>query len=576
MRLLVTHRLRRTRREGYVERTEVLEGEEIRLGRGSDAELHLPDARVLLHHATLTVEGGTIVVRADPRAEIELDGIPVDSAHLTDGHTVAVGPYDLTWVAERGDCDGALTIELARPMGDAETLVRARVRTPLLSRRRSGWALGGLVALVLLVIGVGVPVGSFVGEPQVQRQATEAGDAAIIRQAETLWVTEQLSDVHHNLEAGCQACHLEPFATVTETSCLACHDTLAAHVGPHATFAADVNMEEGCASCHQEHKGANGIFPTAAVTEDGCIACHSKDIAPGNGGKLAKVASIAQHPAILYPPAPASDLKFSHASHLVPEGKRGPTGAREKLGCADCHQSANAGRDMTVPSFEEGCQSCHTLAFASEDPGRRLPHGSPTKVRLAVTKFYEALAAGQIDVPAFEAPVRRRRPGQEARPQLVAPPEPVPVSVRIEQAMAGPAVKGQCATCHTLTDSAYPVQWGVAPVRFEHDWITRAAFSHEDHRKDAKCTTCHADAVKSEKVSDVSLPAIGTCLECHGSAFEAPKVESTCVTCHEYHGTTNTNAALPDDVTHRFAGRSTGNEAVLSDQLGRYLAEVRN
>lgn len=575
MRLLVTHRLRRTRREGFVERTEVLEGETIRLGRGSDSELHLPDARVLLHHATLSLEGGVIVVRANPSAEIELDGIPVDIAPLTEGHTVAVGPYDLTWGAERGDCDAAFTIELARPMGDAETMVRERVRTPLLSRRRSGWALGGLLAVILLVIGVGIPLGSFVGQPEIQREATQASDAAIIRQAESLWVTERLSDVHHNLEAGCQACHVKPFAPVAETSCLACHDKLAAHVGPHATFSADVKLEEGCASCHQEHKGPKGIFPTAAVTENGCIACHSKDIEPGNGGELAKVASIAQHPAIVYPTAPASGLMFSHASHLIPEGKRGPTGAREKLGCTDCHQSANEGRDMTVPSFEQGCRSCHTLAFASEDPNRRLPHGSTDKVKAAVTEFYEALAAGKIDVPVFEAPARRRRPGEENREQLVAPPEPVPASVRIERAMSGPAVKGQCATCHTLTNGADPAQWGVAPVRFEHDWITRAEFSHEDHRKDAKCTTCHADAAKSEKVSDVSLPAMGTCLECHGSAFEAPEVDSTCVTCHEYHGTIDKNAALPGDATHRFASRTGSAESELSDQLGRYLAVAR-
>lgn len=69
---------------------------------------------------------------------------------------------------------------------------------------------------------------------------------------------------------------------------------------------------------------------------------------------------------------------------------------------------------------------------------------------------------------------------------------------------------------------------------------------------------------------------MGTCLECHGSAFEAPEVDSTCVTCHEYHGTTDKNAALPNDATHRFASRSEGADPALADRLGRYLKTAAN
>ncbi|MBO6782688.1 MAG: hypothetical protein JJ899_05350, partial [Alphaproteobacteria bacterium] len=214
MRVLVTHRLRRTRREGYVERSETLEGETIRIGRGSDVELHLPDGRVLLHHATLAVENGELMLRADPSAEIELDGIPVDIAQLTPGRTVAVGPYDITCGEAVEGHDACISVELARPMGDAETIVRERVRTPLLSRSRSGWALGGLLGLVLLVVGVGIPLSSFLGERETQRVATDAGETDIMRMAESMWLTEQLSSVHDNLEAGCQACHVTPFATV--------------------------------------------------------------------------------------------------------------------------------------------------------------------------------------------------------------------------------------------------------------------------------------------------------------------------------------------------------------------------
>jgi hypothetical protein len=544
MRLLVRHRLRRTRREGYVERSEILEADSIRIGRGSDSELHLTDGRVLLHHATISLENSALVVTADPPAEIEHDGIVVAQAELTPGHIIAIGPYDITCGETEDGCDAAIGVELARPMGDAESALRERVRTPLLGRRRSGWKIGGAIALVLLLLGVGLPLSTFIQSPspEVVSGNTDT-DQDILRMAETLWVTERLSRVHDNLEAGCQACHVAPFAAVTESTCLECHNTLTAHIDPHASFGADVNMEDGCASCHQEHIGPDGILPGVAVTETGCIACHNGDIDPGDGRSLAKVASIAEHPPFTLPTPPDSGLKFSHASHLVPQGKRGPDGARQVLGCVDCHQSVNAGADMTLPSFESGCRSCHTLAFAAEDPNRRLPHGSVWTVQDEVEDFYAAVERGDIVAPKTEAPPRRRRPGQSAAPRSFAPPEPVPAAQRAAAALSGPAVKGQCATCHVLDEGTQVADWDIAPVDAVHTWLSSAHFSHKDHEGEAGCASCHAVG-KSEKVSDVAMPSMGTCLDCHGSAADFPEVDSTCVSCHAFHGTVGQGASV--------------------------------
>lgn len=540
MRLLVRHRLRRTRREGYVDRSEILDADEIRLGRGSDTELHLTDGRVLLHHATITLRDGVLEIAPDANGEIQQDGIPVPLAAFDTAHTISVGPYDLTRLDDEEGCDAAIGIELTRPMGDAETDLRERLSTPLLSRRRTGWKLGGAVALVLLLLGVGVPLSTFFVSDDVAAPVSEAGTAELLRLAENLWVTDGVSRVHGNLDRGCQACHTAPFAAVTNATCMDCHNTLTTHVDPHAKYN-NKTKKNDCSACHQEHTGPDGMLPGVEITEAGCVTCHNGAINYADGSPLLKVASIAAHPPMTLPTPPASGLIFSHASHLVSEGMRSPEGGRKKLGCVDCHQSVNAGADMTLPGFESGCRSCHTLAFSPEDPTRRLPHGSVWKVQAEVDEFYAAVEAGDIKVTPLAAPERRRRPG--ARPRAIVKPAPLPAAARAEAALSGPAVKGQCQTCHVLDEGTNAAEWDIVPVDAIHDWLSSARFDHGDHEGEASCSSCHAVAT-SQSVEDVAMPSIGTCLECHGSASDFPDVDSTCASCHEFHGELEQGASL--------------------------------
>ena len=540
MRLLVRHRLRRTRREGYVDRSEILDADEIRLGRGSDTELHLTDGRVLLHHATITLRDGVLEIAPDANGEIQQDGIPVPLATFDTAHTISVGPYDLTRLDDEEGCDAAIGIELTRPMGDAETDLRERLSTPLLGRRRTGWKLGGAVALVLLLLGVGVPLSTFFVSDDVAAPVSEAGTSELLRLAENLWVTDGVSRVHENLDRGCQACHTAPFAAVTNATCMDCHNTLTTHVDPHAKYNTKTKKND-CSACHQEHIGPDGMLPGVEITEVGCVTCHNGAINYADGSPLLKVASIAAHPPMTLPTPPASGLIFSHASHLVSEGMRSPEGGRKKLGCVDCHQSVNAGADMTLPGFESGCRSCHTLAFSPEDPTRRLPHGSVWKVQAEVDEFYAAVEAGDIKVMPLAAPERRRLPG--ARPRAIVKPAPLPAAARAEAALSGPAVKGQCQTCHVLDEGTNAAEWDIVPVDAIHDWLSSARFDHGDHEGEASCSSCHAVAT-SQSVEDVAMPSIGTCLECHGSASDFPDVDSTCASCHEFHGEPEQGASL--------------------------------
>jgi hypothetical protein len=51
------------------------------------------------------------------------------------------------------------------------------------------------------------------------------------------------------------------------------------------------------------------------------------------------------------------------------------------------------------------------------------------------------------------------------------------------------------------------------------------------------CTGCHADAATSKLTSDVLLPGIKTCRQCHTSEAPHPQgaADAHCSECHVYH-----------------------------------------
>jgi predicted CXXCH cytochrome family protein len=101
-----------------------------------------------------------------------------------------------------------------------------------------------------------------------------------------------------------------------------------------------------------------------------------------------------------------------------------------------------------------------------------------------------------------------------------------------------------CVVCHTVnrlqvagkvgTPGADLPQWSIAPVAGQHAWMPKARFEHSAHET-TKCTDCHA-APDSKKASDVLMPAIAVCRDCHmGAEKVTNKVASDCGTCHGFH-----------------------------------------
>ncbi|MBL4682746.1 MAG: cytochrome c3 family protein [Pseudomonadales bacterium] len=58
-------------------------------------------------------------------------------------------------------------------------------------------------------------------------------------------------------------------------------------------------------------------------------------------------------------------------------------------------------------------------------------------------------------------------------------------------------------------------------------------FKHESH-KNMQCDGCH-DAKYSGEASDVLMPDLVSCRNCHGGEGASGLLKSTCVTCHDFH-----------------------------------------
>jgi hypothetical protein len=83
-------------------------------------------------------------------------------------------------------------------------------------------------------------------------------------------------------------------------------------------------------------------------------------------------------------------------------------------------------------------------------------------------------------------------------------------------------------------------QYEILKPQIPEIWMPESIFSHGAH-EEVSCESCHAGARTSEKTSDVLLPRVDSCRECHSSLGDShPRgghstVKSDCIMCHSYH-----------------------------------------
>ncbi len=536
----------RQARSGAAYDEDIHYGDVLTLGRGADQAIFLPDLRAALAHARVTaIGGGQYRIESLITAGVRVNGSIVSAITAGPGTNIDIGTTRVQLLEPPRDFEAAVEVS---QIDKTEIAAQNRARAPKLTlteaglrKRTASW----ILFVAVLLIGLGVPL--FAHYFPSARPFTDPLPIASRMQ----WETGSLAASHHFFGKECTTCHQGGFVSVEDAACRACHESTPAHAD--ATIH-DMSLlgEARCAFCHRDH---NGVDALVRADQELCTDCHQElSTRSANAPKQMDVGDFGDaHPAFVvtlpawlpdgeYVPVRAalatrgikesSGLKFPHDTHLVAAGIRGPDGD-EILQCATCHQAEPGGARIKPIEFERDCQRCHQLTFSIRGADRQVQHGKVSEVGYTVQEFFarEALEGGfdQVDAPTI---VRaRRRPGQSITPQERA--EALTwardqATTAIDNLFDGKA----CSECHTsYRDEAG--NWNVKPVRVTGAWFPRANFTHRKHETMA-CVDCHKAETSSDS-SDLLLPDIDNCRQCHGGEHADDKVPSTCIACHGFH-----------------------------------------
>ena len=547
-------------------------GSVLNVGRGTQCQVHLPDPRVALSQARITVTDDGAVIEADP-GRIQVNGNPVQSLKLSVNDRIEVGPYLLQVEMPPDGLPFALSVTLVSPIADAKAdgVSRVSLRDTRISKRRLSYLAFVGVLLLALLVPIASDLLARITSPAVAKLNTEPVRKLTQEVSDKFtqsWNPGPLSQSHQSFAKDCRACHVIPFKHARDQECVACHKRIKEHVpsaeltGPKGT----AFREMRCSECHRDHKG-NQMAPRA---QEQCADCHTDVLSVASNAHSEKVTDFkSDHPPFRLSLVDAdkpeqirrvrqgkqiaghieerSNLKFNHKLHMDPEGvrdpdgKRNPAGVRDAQGrrtvlkCQSCHVPDEGGRLIKPISMEEHCQQCHSLAFEPQVTKRQVPHGSEAAVNTMLREFYARLVLGDVPPDVNPPPdLRRMRPGavltyqdRQAVLQIANQKAKTVLYDLFEK-------RKVCSTCHYVTRSADAAGWEVAPVRMTQVWMPQATFSHAKHTTE-KCTLCH-DVTRSTEAKDVAMPNIEKCRDCHvGAKPVTGKVTSDCATCHKFH-----------------------------------------
>jgi hypothetical protein len=180
--------------------------------------------------------------------------------------------------------------------------------------------------------------------------------------------------------SACVSCHLTQFVTPQSQMCMICHSSVQSSPAPMRPFPASFNERfnmkfdhaahnrgagrpaEGCVACHKPLRAGVALsIPSNLTAHNQCYSCHTPNRMVGGRdiGSCNTCHSLGGYQRTSTNAA-AFKANFKHSDH----------GARQRLGCADCH-SVKAGapqtRQVSSPIAAEhfssaramSCMTCH-------------------------------------------------------------------------------------------------------------------------------------------------------------------------------------------------------------------------
>jgi len=547
------------------------EGDMATIGRGTDQTIQIADRRLPLSHSRLTLAGGKLTLASSGDYRFAVNGESTRRAQLQAGDLVEISGHSIKVKADDGELDFVLEVELA---SETVAKLRDRFQTRLRDVKVPERAIAWTLFLVILITTLAIPMaGFYLDEREELRESMLPDDGQ--------WLSGELHQNHAFLGENCDVCHAKPFVPTQDEDCLGCHQTVTHHFDTEV-HGDDYQVGSRCADCHQEHSTTGSIIRS---DQGVCTTCHAKltDVGMDGDGLLPATDFSANHPDFKVSLlqygldddwhekrvnldevgiAEGSNLIFPHDVHLDAAGIDSADG-KVQMQCSDCHVPEKGGMKMQAVNMQDHCASCHQLTFDPNSPDRVVPHGSPPELMRTLREYYalqyltEELGAetdeDQKLAPGTETdadPVRPvRRPGRVERPQLITDlitamqidpkasigaKAAVFIEARVADAAENLFEKQTCTVCHEITAVAdAEVPWKVLPVRISEAWYPLSDFSHEGH-KNMECDGCHL-ARDSEVATDILMPDIANCRQCHGGEDAENLLASNCITCHKFH-----------------------------------------
>jgi len=395
--------------------------------------------------------------------------------------------------------------------------------------------------------------------------------ASALRSGQSIYSKGPMASVHAFFAQRCELCHEKTGNfrhPATDAACQRCHQA------PDHQRNIVAKDALACSTCHVEHMGSLNL---AHVGDSKCAYCHENlrtdPNIPSEYHRKIQTRTMGfntDHPKFFWQTdkfqKPLTVI-FSHEAHLGKKvlfpapypGERPDPGARAvQLQCADCHRPlAQSGGQwayaypgqqppnpdlpsaqkfypdsqsalMLIPTYEQQCSGCHDLKF---DPAFSdyLPH--PWQLKdIGDSMLRQLTSYDKQHRDEFVEPLQRKMVEAVAVPHVKTDSELVMKRFWQDARL----IKAKCGYCHKFNDDATDVP-EVTKLDLKAPEMEHAIFSHKAHFE-LRCESCHSSASSSGKSSDVLLPGIEICQNCHnGHPATVGKAENSCFLCHQYH-----------------------------------------